>query len=108
MKTKSILVVEDDPYILEDLVQIFEMENYRVMRARNGLEALQILKSSAEQPGLICLDLMMPIMSGQEFLNEVTFQAEYEKFRKIPIVVISAARVEVTGPIVARLKKPPE
>lgn len=107
MKPKSILVVEDDPGLLNILADVFGGENYRVLRARNGQEALDSLRTSEELPGLICLDLMMPVMDGQTFLDEIQKKAENARFQEIPILVLSAARVEVCGTTVGLLRKPP-
>lgn len=108
MNLKSILLVEDDESILSSLEQIFEMENYPVMKARNGLEALNILKKVEQLPGLICLDLMMPIMDGQTFLNELQRAPENAQLKDIPVLIISAAKSKVQGRVVGKLKKPPE
>lgn len=81
-----ILVVDDDPDILDALSEILEAEGYRVSRARNGQEALERLKPDA--PGLILLDLMMPVMDGWEFARQLRVSA----FGGIPIIVLSADR----------------
>ena len=79
-----------------------------VRKAKNGKEAIDILNSSAELPGLVCLDLMMPIMDGQKFLIELQFKKSVPRCADLPILVISAARAQVEGSIVGRLKKPPD
>lgn len=107
MKPKTILVVEDDPGILDILASVFELENYLVLQAENGQEALDILKTLEELPGLICLDLMMPMMDGQTFLNEIQTKAENVRFQKIPVLILSAARAEVFGTTVGHIRKPP-
>ena len=85
MKGPLILVVDDDPDILEAVCDILESEGYRVGRARNGVEALECIE--AERPDLILLDLMMPVMDGAAFSR--TFRARYPAAR-IPVVVITA------------------
>jgi two-component system, chemotaxis family, chemotaxis protein CheY len=54
-----VLVVDDDPDILEALSEILESEGYGVRKARNGQEALDRLNGIP--PGLVLLDLMMPV-----------------------------------------------
>ncbi len=81
------LVVDDDPDILEALSEILEAEGYNVMRARNGQEALTCL--AATPPALILLDLMMPVMDGWEFAQRMRQQPAVAQ---IPIIVLSADR----------------
>jgi two-component system, chemotaxis family, chemotaxis protein CheY len=80
-----VLVVDDDPDILDAICDILDGEGYRVVRARNGLEALQQL--DGERPAIILLDLMMPVMDGLAFAQALRARG---LDREIPIVVISA------------------
>jgi CheY-like chemotaxis protein len=84
--TKSILVVEDDADIRDALAQILEFEGYHVICAANGQEALEYLKDS-KKPGLILLDLMMPVMDGWQFRAE---QQKDEKISDVPVIIVSA------------------
>jgi two-component system, chemotaxis family, chemotaxis protein CheY len=80
-----VLVVDDDPDILEAICDILSGEGYRVARARHGLEALERVKE--ERPAVILLDLMMPVMDGAAFVEALrACGAAFD----IPIVVISA------------------
>jgi CheY-like chemotaxis protein len=63
----TILVVEDDPDIAESLCDVLRSEGYDVVTASNGKEGLDRLEEMG-RPCLILLDLMMPVMSGGEFL----------------------------------------
>lgn len=82
----TILVIEDDPDIAESLSDVLESEGYLVVTAANGVEGLQCLRDIGE-PCLILLDLMMPVMSGGEFLAVLR---RHEKFASVPVVVVSA------------------
>jgi CheY-like chemotaxis protein len=82
-----VLVVDDDPDILEALAEILEVEGFDVIRARNGQEALDRL--SPRRPHLVLLDLMMPVMDGGEFAQRM---AQRDDARDIPIIVLSADR----------------
>ncbi len=84
-ETPLVLVVDDDPDILEAIGDILEGEGYRVSRARHGVEALE--RVSEERPAVILLDLMMPVMDGLSFAQALR---ERERGKDIPIVVISA------------------
>jgi two-component system, chemotaxis family, chemotaxis protein CheY len=81
-----VLVVDDDPDILEALSEILEAEGFEIRRARNGKEALDRLEP--DPPKLILLDLMMPVMDGWEFRRQ---QVSHAAFSKIPVIVFSAA-----------------
>jgi CheY-like chemotaxis protein len=108
MAKKLILIVEDDARIRESLGEVFEGEGYPIKTAQNGKEALSVLRILEDLPGLICLDLMMPEMDGQAFLVEIQKKTENVRFKNIPVAIISAARQEVFGNIVAYLRKPPQ
>lgn len=84
-----VLVVEDDPDIRATLCEALEDNGYATAGASNGVEALEYLRSGAEKPCLILLDLMMPVMDGQTFRAEQRADAA---LADIPVVVISAYR----------------
>jgi len=84
---RLILVVDDELDLLEVTQFVLESEGFRVETARNGKDALTFLHGS-RLPGLVLLDLMMPVMNGWEFLNEV---AKSPSLQSIPIVVLTAA-----------------
>jgi CheY-like chemotaxis protein len=85
---RTILVVDDDASIREALADLLGDEGYRVTTATNGAEALSLLRPPDElRPCVILLDLMMPVMNGQEFYLE---QQRDPALAAIPIVVISA------------------
>jgi CheY-like chemotaxis protein len=83
-----IFVVDDDAAIRTTLTDILEEEGYRVVTAADGHEALLHLRHATPHPCLIFLDLMMPTMSGWDFLSE---QQNDPQLASIPVVVISAA-----------------
>jgi DNA-binding response OmpR family regulator len=79
---KRILVADDDPDILDALLQALE-DTYHVLVAHNGREALDIL--AAQQVDALVLDLMMPIVDGQAVLDEMRRTG-----CKVPVVILSA------------------
>jgi CheY-like chemotaxis protein len=85
MTRPLVLVVDDDPDILEAICDILEAEGYDVARARHGEEAL--LRVEVRRPAVILLDLMMPVMDGVAFAQALRLRPA---LRDIPIVVISA------------------
>jgi two-component system, chemotaxis family, chemotaxis protein CheY len=83
---RLVLVVDDDPDILQTLALCLSTEGYRVLMAANGQEALDVL--SRERPDCILLDLMMPVMDGWQFVSEV----ETRGWRRMPLLILSADR----------------
>jgi CheY-like chemotaxis protein len=65
MSSHTILVVEDEEESRQALMQLLELEGFKVVGASNGAEAMDYL-SVAELPCLIILDLPMPVMSGRQ------------------------------------------
>jgi CheY-like chemotaxis protein len=83
----SVLIVDDDPDILEVLVTILGMQGYHVVAATDGAEALAKLRGGeCPHPCLILLDLMMPGTSGAQFRAE---QVKDPALASIPVVVLS-------------------
>lgn len=80
-----VLVVEDDPDVLDLEEEALVRRGYRVARARHGEEALQRIAET--EPQLILLDMRMPVMDGWAFAR--AFRERYG--RRIPIVVVTAA-----------------
>lgn len=102
MPKKSLLIIEDDPDIRESLKDIAGLDGFKVHEAENGRVALDILEKLPESPGLILLDLMMPVMDGQSFLHQI----RGTRNEKIPVVVVSAAKKELEGKIIEFIEKP--
>lgn len=89
---RSVLVVDDEPDILEALSEALELEGYQVSPARNGLAALQVLPEV--KPALVLLDLNMPEMDGHEFLRHVRGDPDWTG---LPVVVMTAGKVSSPG-----------
>ena len=79
----TILLVEDDPSILQGLQMNLGLEGFQTVIARDGEEAL--LQARAHRPTLIVLDLMLPKLSGIEVLKRLR-----ENDQDTPILVLSA------------------
>ena len=89
----KILIVDDDPDVLDALAMILEAEGYRVVTARDGIEALASLK--AEIPDLMILDLLMPKMDGFAVLRELQ-DSRWSKYRRMPILIQTSVREEAS------------
>ncbi|MAS32413.1 MAG: hypothetical protein CL610_00305 [Anaerolineaceae bacterium] len=83
----AILVVEDDVNLLEGIRNILEIDGYTVHTAENGLEALEVLRQSAEPPDLILSDIMMPHMNGTQLLAAVRDEPSW---LSIPFIFLTA------------------
>jgi len=80
--TQTILVVDDETKLRQMIRVYLEQENYRVVEASNGREALYVARY--EKPDLIILDLMMPEMNGSEFMRVFGKEAE------TPVIMLTA------------------
>lgn len=85
MSKAKVLIVDDEPYNNDVLEQALDGTDYQVVTASNGQEAWEKIQS--EQPDLILLDLMMPVMDGFAVLAKVK---EDPTLRDTPIIIVSA------------------
>ena len=79
IKMKHILIVDDDVHINQMLEEVLTSAGYKVTHAYSGTEAILLIPSI--KPDLILLDLMLPGLSGEEIIEEISH---------IPVIVISA------------------
>ncbi len=86
MSKKPVLIVEDDEGIRTAMRMTAEMFGFVAYSAANGQEAFECLHTMP-RPGLILLDLMMPIMDGWAFAQAIEGQKDYAD---IPIVAVTA------------------
>jgi DNA-binding response OmpR family regulator len=83
-KIKKILIIEDEELILRALTEGLKRRNYEICTAINGKIGLK--KINQENPDLILLDLMLPLMSGQEVLQKMN---DIKIIDKIPVIVLT-------------------
>ena len=81
----SILLVDDTAVVRDSMKVFLEAYGYSVSVAKNGCEALTLLEGGL-RPGLILLDLMMPVMDGYEFRKR---QMQRSDLSGIPVVIYS-------------------
>jgi CheY-like chemotaxis protein len=99
--SNSILVVEDDVRALDALTDLLEASGYAVQKAQNGQEAL--IQAKGQPPGMILLDLSMPVMDGWEFMRQQRLEPA---IADIPVVVITALVSAVPAGAKALVTKP--
>jgi CheY-like chemotaxis protein len=81
----SILVVDDEPQVVWMLQFSLEAEGYQTLSARDGRSALEEVRE--HRPRVVLLDIMMPVMDGWAFLEELQEMPEEERPR---VIVVSA------------------
>ena len=81
---KKIMVVDDDPAIVEFLTSLFKDNGYETCSASDGSRALEVLER--EKPDLLTLDLEMPEEWGPRFYRKFSQKPE---FKELPVIVIS-------------------
>jgi len=81
----KILIVDDDPDLVEAVTMILESKDYDVIAAYGGNEGLE--KAKTEGPDLIVLDVMMPDKDGYAVCKELKAEPKY---REIPILLLTA------------------
>ncbi len=98
-----ILVVEDEPALVEVITAVLEDEGHAVRSASDGLEALELLRDGT-RPCLAILDLMMPRMNGWQLREHMLAEPE---LAGIPVAVVSAYAGDVSVlDVAAVIRKP--
>lgn len=85
MAPTIVLLVEDDPVILQLLVVNFELEGYEVLIATQGAEALEVARE--RRPEVVVSDIMMPVMNGMDLLAKIAVDPD---LAGVPVVLLSA------------------
>ncbi len=90
MPIGNVLIVEDDPALLEMLASMLATEGFHSVSAEDGLEALHLLRAVRRRapgvPSLVLLDLNMPRLSGSQFRDVQLADADLSS---VPVVVMS-------------------
>ena len=89
MSKKRILIVDDEPDLLETIQINLEIEGYECLVAYDGFRGFE--RARQEKPDLIILDVMLPGMNGYKVCRLLKFD---EKFKHIPIIMLTAEAQE--------------
>lgn len=117
--TKSILIVEDDPVLLKMYTEKFGFEGFKVLNAKDGLEAYEV--ATKENPDIILLDIMLPRISGTDFLEKyrgtgkgkstpvialtnLTEQAEKDRALKLGVKAYLVKAMQTPEDVVEKIK----
>ncbi len=84
-KQYTLLIVEDESPLLGALVDKFSYENFSVLQAKNGEEGLIV--ALKEQPDLILLDIIMPVMDGMTMLKKLRETSDWGK--RVPVILLT-------------------
>jgi len=83
------LVVDDEPDVVDQVKELFEIRNYAVVTAMSGEKALELVKK--ESPNIIILDIRMPGITGMDVLREVR-----KNYPKIRVIMLTGVEDDVT------------
>ncbi len=84
-KNKSVLIIDDDPYIVQMIDMLLKLKGYLTLTASNGIEAIKSVYSNI--PDLVLLDVMMPKMNGYQVLRLIKSDPN---LRNIPVLMLTA------------------
>ena len=87
---RSVLVVDDEPYILRSLSFVLKRTGLKVLEARDGDDALDVIRR--ERPALVFLDIMLPRKDGYEVCREIKAD---EMLSDVYVIMLSAKGQEV-------------
>jgi DNA-binding response OmpR family regulator len=85
MENKTILVVDDEPFILRSILYVLKREGFKTLSATDGVEALELLREV--KPSLMFLDVMMPRMNGYEVCTAIKNDA---RLKGIYVIMLTA------------------
>jgi two-component system alkaline phosphatase synthesis response regulator PhoP len=83
--SKKVLVVDDEPGVVKMVRYLLEKNSFTVVSANEGEEGVRL--AAQEKPDLILMDIMMPVIDGNEATRRIR---ENEATRQIPIIMLSA------------------
>mgnify|MGYP002624436610 CR=1 FL=1 len=84
--TPRILIVDDEPDVVEMFTRALEGEHFEVLQAFDGISAVDMAVN--DHPDLILLDIMMPMMSGYEVLGQLRSDPQTQQ---IPVICVTSA-----------------
>jgi len=88
----KILVVDDDPDIIEAITTVLEsLDEFDVRSARDGVECIEAVKE--ETPDLLILDLLMPRVDGFAVVRDLR---DNPRYRKLPIIILTSVREDAS------------
>jgi CheY-like chemotaxis protein len=83
----AVLIVDDEPALLDSYAEIIEGEKYTVLKAPDGYKGLEVLAANRDIVDIILLDLMMPGIDGLEVLKNI--RQDPAKYGSMPVMVLT-------------------
>ena len=87
LQRRQLVLVVDDQEINRDSLGIILEDDYDLLYAENGLEALELIRAHRDELSIVLLDLMMPVVNGFEVMEAMRAD---EELSRIPIIVLTA------------------
>jgi CheY-like chemotaxis protein len=103
MSPRTVLLVEDDLELAETVRDLLIEDDFTVLSASNGKQALEILQKADPKPVLIILDLMMPVMNGWQLMDVLKDDPELSS---IPVIVTTACATRIPSGVKQAFAKP--
>jgi CheY-like chemotaxis protein len=89
-KTRTVMIVDDEPGVLNLIARILEANNYRTIKAKDGQECLEKLKEEVPVPDVILLDIIMPGLTTKEILSAIEKDS---RVSEVKIILLSAVHL---------------
>ncbi len=86
MANQTIMIVEDDSFVMDIYQTKLSLEGFEVVGANDGKEALKKLEDPQCNPDLILLDILMPYVDGMEVLKKIK---EQDRLKSIPVILLT-------------------
>ena len=83
---KTIMIVEDDVFVMDIYKTKLTKEGFRLITANNGKQAIEKIEKGTDIPDLILLDIIMPYVNGLTVLKEIQ---RNETWKRIPVVLLT-------------------
>jgi len=89
-KTRTVMIVDDEPGVLNLIARILEANNYRTIKAKDGQECVGKLKEEVPVPDVILLDIIMPGLTTREILSAIEKDS---RLSEVKIILLSAVHL---------------
>lgn len=99
-ETKTVMIVDDEPDVLNKIAQILEANNFKTIKAKDGQECLDKLKDKI--PDVILLDIMMPGLTTKEILRAIEKESKLSKVKIIFMTAVHLPEAEEEGLFVSQ------
>ncbi|MFT5322650.1 MAG: chemosensory pili system protein ChpA (sensor histidine kinase/response regulator) [Planctomycetaceae bacterium] len=102
--TNTVMIVDDSVSVRRVMSNLIRSAGWSLIEAKDGVDALEVLQSSARKPDLFLLDIEMPRMDGYELLSSLR---SHDAYRNIPVVMVTSRASEKHRPRRLSTSEPP-